>query len=223
MKQKITQRIDVDSLKLQLLQRKITVPRFRWHASPEAAYDILLAAYQAEVEYRQRHYTPSTNTTEALMRTAQYLTGDSSKFGLMFCGTAGNGKTTLLLAIRAATNYLNDLGYFEDAKTTVTVVTGKEVIHAADNYDTFKALRDKPILAIDDIGHEPVEVLNYGNAKNPVIDLLEYRYSEQLTTLLTTNATAEEIKNRYGRRLADRFNEMLEVIIFRDSSYRTQQ
>lgn len=36
----------------------------------------------------------------------------------------------------------------------------------------------------------------------------------------TTNLTAGEIRGKYGDRLADRFNEMLEVIVFRNGTYR---
>jgi DNA replication protein DnaC len=53
------------------------------------------------------------------------------------------------------------------------------------------------------------------------MDLLEYRYVEQLPTFLTTNLDASEIRGKYGDRIADRFNEMLSVIIFRRVSYRT--
>ena len=67
---------------------------------------------------------------------------------------------------------------------------------------------------------EPTEVVEYGNVLNPIIDLIEYRYLRQLFTLVTTNLTAEQIRKKYGNRIADRFNEMLEVIVFKNQSYR---
>jgi len=57
---------------------------------------------------------------------------------------------------------------------------------------------------------------------SPIIDLLEHRYNEQLFTLITTNLNAEQIRERYKARIADRFNEMLEVIVFEDGSFRTR-
>ena len=84
----------------------------------------------------------------------------------------------------------------------------------------FAELRSERLLAIDDLGKEAAEVLDFGNALSPVIDLLEYRYQHQLFTAITTNLTNEEITKKYGKRIADRFNEMLEVIIFQDITYR---
>ena len=77
------------------------------------------------------------------------------------------------------------------------------------------------MLAIDDLGKEPTEVLDYGNVLSPVVDLMEYRYQHQLFTAVTTNLTPDEIRDKYGKRIADRFNEMLEVIVFEDISYRS--
>lgn len=77
------------------------------------------------------------------------------------------------------------------------------------------------MLAIDDLGTEPVEVLEYGNRLNPVIDLLYKRYDEQLFTIITTNLTPKEIRERYGERIADRLNEMAFRIVFDNETYRT--
>ena len=84
----------------------------------------------------------------------------------------------------------------------------------------FKDLCNRNMLAIDDMGKEPAEIMNYGTVMNPVIDLLEQRYQRQAFTAITTNLTAKEIKSKYGTRISDRFKEMLEVIVFQDIGYR---
>lgn len=76
------------------------------------------------------------------------------------------------------------------------------------------------MLAIDDLGKEAAEVLDYGNALSPVVDLLEYRYQHQLFTAITTNLNDKDLKKKYGSRINDRFNEMLQVIVFQSISYR---
>ena len=96
----------------------------------------------------------------------------------------------------------------------------KDVTQIAKDYDDLQELRSEELLAIDDLGKEPTEVLDYGNVLNPVIDILEYRYNRQLFTVVTTNLTPKEIREKYGARIADRFNEMLHVIRFQDISYR---
>ena len=76
------------------------------------------------------------------------------------------------------------------------------------------------MIGIDDLGNEPVEILDFGNPIHPIIRLIEYRYINQSFTFITTNLTAKEIRTKFGDRIADRFNEMLHVIIFEDGSYR---
>ena len=77
------------------------------------------------------------------------------------------------------------------------------------------------MLSIDDLGVEPSEVLDYGNVLSPVIELLSRRYNAQLFTIVTTNLTPKQIREHYGERIADRFNEMFERIVFENSTYRT--
>jgi len=217
-----TQRLGVERLASQLLARKIIVPRFKFPLTENQAFELLLAAYKAEVAYRRRTFIQTDGTTEAIGKLARLLTAATSKFGVMFCGTPGNGKTTLLHALRSAINYLYDRGAFppDAVAKGMVLVAAKDLPEYAKEYRAFHDLMRKPMLAVDDVGREPSEVLNYGNALTPVTDLIEYRYNAQLFTLLTTNLKASEISERYGRRIADRFNEMLEVIIFRDETFR---
>lgn len=76
------------------------------------------------------------------------------------------------------------------------------------------------LLAIEDLGNEPAERNDYGNITNPIVDLLEYRYDNQLYTVITTNLTPQQITGKYGVRIADRFREMLDVVVFKGSSFR---
>ena len=77
------------------------------------------------------------------------------------------------------------------------------------------------MLGIDDLGKEPAEIVDYGNILSPVVDLIEHRYDRQLFTVITTNLPPEKIREKYGDRIADRFNEMVGRIIFRNTTYRT--
>ena len=76
------------------------------------------------------------------------------------------------------------------------------------------------MIGIDDLGNEPAEILEFGNPIYPIVRLIEHRYNTQAFTFITTNLTPKEIREKYGARIADRFNEMLHVIVFRDISYR---
>lgn len=191
---------------------------------PLQAFYLLAAHYSVEV--KRRHGNPffDENTKKNLWAMASYLTQKDPKFGVMMCGTPGNGKTTLLYTLSAAIDDLINKGHFaflsRDIRPGLCIVDAKDITEIAKDLDELRRYRTFPLLAIDDLGKEPTEILDFGNVLNPVIDLLEYRYNRQLFTVVTTNLTPKEIREKYGARIADRFNEMLEVIRFNDISYR---
>lgn len=180
---------------------------------------MLLASYKAEVEYRHHKYLHDTNVEANILHLAQFLTADDAKFGVMMCGVCGNGKTTLLRAFQSILNYIVDNGYYEERKG-FPIVDAKDIAQCSHDYKLFESYKKLEMLAVEDIGREAAEVLDYGNVLNPLVDLMEYRYNEQLFTVITTNLTPKEMRSKYGDRIADRFNEMLKVIIFENGSYR---
>ena len=216
-------KINAEALKSMLLRQGIIRPRFRMPYTEEQVRDMLAASMEIEVYSRHQSYRQSQMMDGYIAHAAKWLTAQSSKFGLMLCGLTGNGKTTLTKAIISLVRlcnikdeYSGDVWScrFEDAKDLMRVYR--------DKYENFKHIRSRPMLAIDDLGCEPAEVLDYGTATTPIIDLLCYRYSEQLFTIVTTNLTGKQIREKYGDRIADRFNEMMDVIIFENGSYRGQ-
>lgn len=187
----------------------------------EQAEDVLMAAYQAEIDFRHRTFEDDEQTRENIKRVAKFLTDDNQKFGMIFLGLCGNGKTTMLYAFQQSVNYLNRNNLFEDSSQVgIQIMDAKEIAGIAKDVKEFRTIKNRPMLAIEDMGREPTEVLDYGNILNPVIDLIEYRYDAQLFTIITTNLNPEEIRAKYGARVADRFNEMLEKIVFKNKSYR---
>lgn len=205
--------------------------RFRFNLSPQDALDLMAAFYQAEVQRRYREFVLDKETEDNLDHLASFITGMAPKFGVMLCGSVGNGKTTLMKAFQRCIYYLdskqhfaflNEFAYNGRYKPEMRIVDVRDILRAAKAADQaeYNTLRSYQILGIDDLGKEPAEVLDYGNVLSPVIDLIEHRYDKQLFTFITTNLTPKEIREKYGERIADRFNEMLEVIIFRNSTYR---
>ena len=198
--------------------------RFRFNLSIENAVALLTASYKVEVERRLRIFELDENTQNNLTRLANYITADNPKFGVMLCGTCGNGKSTLMYAFQQALNLLADKNHFDfmgnHFKPKMTIYDSYELSQLARDIKEFTLIKNKPLLGIDDLGNEPVEILDFGNPIHPIIRLIEYRYINQSFTFITTNLTAKEIRTKYGDRIADRFNEMLHVIIFEDGSYR---
>lgn len=214
--------------------KQTTAGRFRFNMEAQDALDLLTAFYKYEVEKRQRKFLLDANTESNLIKLAEYLTQPAPKFGIMCCGTCGNGKTTLLYAFQKAVNYLQGRRHFTfldcenvPFKASIEIFRAKEIAQISRNQKQFKELLQRPLLAVDDMGTEPSEVHDYLNINTPVADLIDYRYNHQLFTFITTNLVALKkndndvtVRMKYGDRIADRFNEMLHVIVFKDGSYR---
>lgn len=213
------QTINVEALKRQLLQGRITKESFKLPFEESQVIDMLIASYMAEVEYRHRKYIEDPELIDRITTAARWLI-NQKRFGILLCGVPGNGKTTLMLAIRSLINFLDITDSYNE-KMSVYRIDAREIARLSnEDFAKFEKIRSKKMLAIDDMGLEPAEVMDYGNILNPVVDLLSYRYDEQLFTIVTTNLKPNEIRQKYGDRIADRFNEMMERIIFYNGSYR---
>ena len=173
-------------------------------------------------------------TCEMIDKTNQYLkaiadtmTSSSTKCGILLCGNCGNGKTTTMHAFLSVSKYLNALNRKEAMErgiilpSTVFVATSaRRLAQCAKDENAMTEAKQSQVLCIDDVGLEPTEILDFGNAINPVIEILEHRYRQQLFTFITTNLTPKEIREKYGDRIADRFNEIMKCIVYENPTFR---
>ena len=220
----------VEELMPAVTHRMSTAVRFRFNLSVQDALDLLASFYGFEVQNRFCNLELDEPTEDNLVEVASFITDKAPKFGLMFCGTVGNGKTTMMKAFRDCANYLDTCHHFEFLdnpdygyrfRPEMRIVDVRDIVQAAKNdYSQFERIKKIQMLGIDDLGKEPAEILDYGNLLSPVIELIEYRYEQQMFTIITTNLVGKEIRLKYGDRIADRFNEMLKVIVFRNRTYR---
>lgn len=199
---------------------------FRFPLKTEESYRLLYTAYAAEVQLRGRKLSMDAETTRVVAETARFLTSPQGiKTGMMFCGTCGNGKTTLMNAIGNSLEWMRNHDIFVDSENKdlydyLTILDAKRIATDMKNDTVASKIKRNTLLGIEDMGREPAEVLDYGNVFSPIVDLLEYRYSSRLFTIITTNLTSSQIREKYGMRVADRLNEMLHVVVFRNTSFR---
>lgn len=196
--------------------------RFRLPFSKEEAVSVLLAGVKAEVERRDKAFVISEAFLTQTGQIAEWLTGNHSSFGLMLCGGCGNGKTTF---VKAFQQILNNFDFKVDDSTerySMRIVNARDIARLCkEDYDEWRELCYRRMIAVDDFGTEPLEVMDYGNILYPLTDLLTTRYDRHLFTILTTNLTPQEIRAKYGDRIADRLNEMMGKVVFGNISYRT--
>ena len=213
--------IRVEELKYRLLQQRITNTRFKLPMSFDDAKVYLLAAYQAEVERRHRVFERNEYFDAQLNLIAKYLTGESKKFGLMFCGLCGNGKTTWAKALQLLASGLNLKDPINNQYYVFPLWNAKDLaMRSKGNYNDWRNVMRYQLMIVDDLGTEPREVMEFGNVYTPLIDLITTRYEEQLYTIFTTNLTPAQLEEKYGKRIVDRLNEMVEKVVFENESYR---
>ena len=204
--------------------------RFRLPMNEDKVYELLLAAVITEVRFRYRKFVFNEFIDDQLRQMAKWLTTVTPKFGIVLCGGCGNGKTTMLKALQNLINRLQIRKPKATAGSLYGAYYGLQIVDALQiaqlcktNHTKYLELAQDDMLAIDDLGTEPVEIMDYGNIMTPVIDLLTKRYEAQLFTIVTTNLDPKDIRKRYGDRIADRLNEMMAKIVYRNSTYRTDE
>ncbi len=194
---------------------------FRLPMSVDEAEQYIRGAFEAQVELRGGAVQYDEMTVRNLRLVAETLAGDGNKFGLLLAGTCGNGKTTTLRAVQSVVMLLNNTYYNRIGQRIGNrLMEAKEMTQLSDKNGQLNIYQTTPLLFIDDLGREPTEVMRYGNVTSPITELLEYRYNQRLTTIVTTNLEPSEIREKYGDRIADRFNEMFVVVRYTGNSYR---
>lgn len=170
------------------------------------------------------------DTRAHILDAARWLTRADSAPGLLLCGLCGNGKTTLARAVAWLIEHVTvrECGYshrevmrFHTAKEICRMCAASEKFK--EQFDEYGRLFLEPMMIIDDLGEEPMEVMVYGMPHTPIIDIISKRYDARLMTIVTTNLEAAAIREKYGERIGDRLKEMLVPIVFENDSYRTRK
>ena len=210
-----------------LIESKTTKARFRWKVSPDEALMMLREAYQRQVESRGMRTELTPEIEAYLKQVADQMTSGNTKCGILLCGNCGNGKTTTMEAFRSVSEFLSLVDHNHNViqgqiskRVTVQSTSARRLSQVAKDENSMNEAKTVGVLCIDDLGLEPTEVLDYGNAINPVIEIMEHRYRQQLFTFITTNLTPAQIREKYGDRIADRFNEIMKCIVFKNPSFR---
>lgn len=183
----------------------------------------LYGYYKREVERRKNEFVMTDELKQQISEVGDFLTTETRYYGLFLPGSIGNGKTTMLKAIRDLLIYLVESGrirYCEGDKYP-RFVTARDMVNIAKDADEFRSLKATKYLILDDLCEEPAEVLSFGNYIYPFVELLEYRYEQMLPTFISSNFGAVDIEEKYhSARISDRMKEMFKIISFKEESFR---
>ena len=216
----------LDHLKSQLTVRKTTTGFVKFQMPVDDAALYIEAALRVEVEKRGNTFSDNDELQGHIVQIAKMFTEPTTKYGILLCGGVGNGKSSMMYALQ---NLIKSLKIPNNGNTTFDTwgmrVESAKFIYNQVKVDSqkYRQIQNANMLGIDDLGEEETTLMNYGNRVTPVIDLISYRYNRMLFTMVTTNLTPAQIRATYGDRIADRFNEMMLILPYKNPSFRTPQ
>jgi DNA replication protein DnaC len=153
-----------------------------------------------------RRANPEPEIAEKILGARVYCEGYADKFphnereNIVFTGPGGVGKTFLLNAVFARVVERGHSGIRVTAYRMLEAMRKKHMGSEADA-ESFEAMIAAPILLIDDLGTEPM-------LKNVTVEylftLLNERCAQRLHTVVATNLSPAQIKERYGERVSSR-------------------
>lgn len=149
--------------------------------------------------------------------------GDLDK-GLFLMGGVGVGKTSIMRFFIKNQRYSYRMEACRDVETNYSAL-GDDYLHRVSNNLPI-AVNADPFghqqigFCFDDLGTES-DGKHYGKGKNVMADVILNRYDNGLayiSTHITTNLSADEVKTMYGSRVTDRIREMFNIIKFPSKS-----
>jgi len=179
-------------------------------------------------------FTVFDGQEEIYFQLNEYFNGKGDldlKKGILLSGSIGSGKTTAMRLFEKATKRFRIISTRHIVRDTQ--INGFETIdkYGRSSFGTVytpegEGHPNKPIsYCFDDLGLEDVNTKFYGNASNPIAEILLDRYECQIKygmkTFATTNISIENLEQIYGDRLRDRFKEMFNLLYMKGKSLRS--
>ena len=155
-----------------------------------------------------------TETREAVKRIAAFIEDLDSNLGrgrgLWLFGDTGTGKTTLaMLASKAATEQGHSVAIYSLPKLLARIRRTYETEVGSDSYGVFfERLTSVDLLHIDDFGAEK----RSDWVLEQLYALVNERYEDERSIMLTTNLTVEKLEEQIGPRTVSRLTETCEQI-----------
>ncbi len=136
--------------------------------------------------------------------------------GLYLFGHAGSGKTHLAAAIGNQLLQKADIKFITAPELLLEI---RKTFNTPVNDGLLDKLSQTRLLIIDDLGSEkPTEWV-----QETLFVLIDRRYTHFLPTVITSNYSLDQLKDRLGYRTASRIAEVSEMVELRASDYRIRK
>lgn len=172
-------------------------------------------------EVRRNNPTAKLGKIDAYAKVFAWLLNNNGK-GLFMLGMTGTGKTAIARAIRALFADGHGMWFNNERKAFIAERKVFQYYQATDlrNYEILDAALTYRFVIVDDIGMEQETAINFGQRRNPIIELIDNAERRNGLLILTSNLDSAEFKEKYGERTVDRLNRLCKTILFKGNSFR---
>lgn len=134
--------------------------------------------------------------------------------GLILSGGVGTMKTTMAIAILRELVDTKGQGYFIPMASLLDTINSMRERHDASLQAFEHKLRTTSLLVLDDLGAE----YDHTWVQCKVDAIVNERYNRMRSTIVTTNLSAQDIRDRYQMRIFDRLRATNQLITFAGKS-----
>lgn len=134
--------------------------------------------------------------------------------GLILAGGVGTMKTTMAIAVLRELVDQKGQGYFIPMASLLDTINGMRERHDASLQAFEQKLRTTSLLVLDDLGAE----YDHTWVQCKVDAIVNERYNRMRSTIVTTNLSAQDIRDRYQLRIYDRLRATNQLITFTGKS-----
>lgn len=193
-------------------QNAVTAPKnteIEWNTKTITEY--FFSCVNTHVNFRNRQMVLTEDFKESSKKIIEWIDGGHlENRWLLLSGNVGNGKTT---AAKAAGSVFQRMGQQVVIKNAYDIsLLYKDIDKKQRAADEYTALSNASILLIDDLGTE--------SNHQSLSEILYNRYNSMLATIFTTNLEYPDLAEKYGDRIFDRFEELVEIVPFKGESFR---
>ena len=166
-------------------------------------------------------FKPSSKHRKEVLETAKKYIAEYKLDGkgLFLWGPCGTGKTHLAVAILKELILAGHMGLFYNIISLLDDMRASyNSSDESEQWELIDRVRDTRILILDDLGAEKTS----GWVSDRLYAIINYRYENNNTTIVTSNKSESELKEQVGIRIYSRLVEMCRVIPFAGKDYRIE-
>jgi len=140
-------------------------------------------------------------------------------YGIYFYGSAGSGKTHLSFAILNEINQKTDLYSFAIYVPEFIQKIRDYYSQGETEFNPVYEIAKIPVLLVDDLGAERYTEW----VQEQIVQLLDFRYRNKLSTIITSNLKLTDLKEKVGERIYSRVVGLSKPVLVLNDDYRKRE